>query len=99
MRAVVIEVEDTPELGSFRDDLRRITGAVEPPPLHISLLYAVNEAGGQPSWSSDESTLKGIAEECGRQLDECEFVLDQPVIVAPDGAWTNIKSWRVMRKL
>jgi hypothetical protein len=99
MRAVVIDVEDTPDLRIFREDLRRITGAVEPPPPHISLLYAVNEAGRQPSWSSDESTLRSIAEEGGRQLDECEFVLDRPVIVAPDDAWMNIKSWRVMRML
>ena len=99
MRAVVIEVEDTSDLRSFRDDLRRITGAVEPPPPHISLLYAVDETGRQPGWSSDESILKSIAEKCGRQLDEREYVLDRPVIVAPDGAWTNIKTWQVVRTL
>jgi hypothetical protein len=99
MRAVVIEVEDTPELRNFRADLRRITGAAEPPPPHISLLYAVDEIGRQPSWSSEEGILKSIAEECCRQLDEREFVLGRPVIVAPDSAWTNIKSWRVVRTL
>jgi hypothetical protein len=99
MRAVVIDVENTPDLNMFREDLRRITGAAEPPPPHISLLYAVNEAGHQPNWWSDESTLRSIADECGRLLDEREFVLNRPVIVAPDRAWTNIKSWRVMRKL
>jgi hypothetical protein len=99
MRAVVIDVENTPELNMFREDLRRITGAAEPPPPHISLLYAVNEAGHRPNWWSDESTLRSIADECGRLLDEREFVLNRPVIVAPDRAWTNIKSWRVMRKL
>ena len=31
MMAVVIEVEDTLDLRKFRDDLRRITGAVKPP--------------------------------------------------------------------
>src|SRR5260370_32176787 len=31
-RAVVIEIENTPELSSFRDELRRITGAGEPEP-------------------------------------------------------------------
>jgi hypothetical protein len=99
MRAVVIEVEDTPELCSFRKDLRRITGAAEPPPPHISLLYGVNETGRRPGWSSDESILKSIAERCGRQLDQHEYVLDRPVIVASDGAWTNIKSWRVVQTL
>ena len=99
MRAIVIEVEDTPNIQTFREDLRRITGAAEPPPPHISLLYSVDETGSQPEWSSDESTLKAIAEECARRVDASEFVLDRPVIVAPDGDWTNIKSWRVMRAL
>jgi hypothetical protein len=99
MRAVVIEVEDTPDLRSFRDDLRRITGAVKPPPPHISLLYAVDETGQQPSWSSDERTLKSIADECTRRVGASEFVLQHPVIVAPDGEWTNIQSWQVVRIL
>jgi 2'-5' RNA ligase len=99
MRAVVIDVEAAPKLRTFREDLRRITGAVEPPPPHISLLYTVGENGRQPSWSSDESTLKGIAEECARHVEASEFVLERPVIVAPDGAWTNIKSWKVVRTL
>jgi len=99
MRAVVIDADDTPDLRTFRKDLRRITGAVDPPPPHISLLYSVDVTGRQPSWSSDEHTLRSIAEECGRQLDQCEFVLERPVIVTPEGAWTNIKSWRVVRTL
>jgi 2'-5' RNA ligase len=99
MMAVVIQVEDTLDLRKFRDDLRRITGAVKPPPPHISLLYAVDETHRQPSWSSDESSLKSIAEECARRVEASEFVLDRPVIVAPDGEWTNIRSWRVMRTL
>jgi hypothetical protein len=99
MRAVVIEVEDTPDLRSFRDDLRRITGAVEPPPPHISLLYTVNETGQQPSWSSDHRCLRRISEECARRVDASNFVLEHPVIVAPDGEWTNIRSWQVVRTL
>jgi 2'-5' RNA ligase len=99
MRAVVIEVEDTSELRAFREDLRRITGAAEPPPPHISLFYAVDQTGQQPSWSSDESMLKSIAEECVRCIGASVFLLDRPVIVAPDGEWTNIGSWRVIRTL
>jgi 2'-5' RNA ligase len=99
MRAVVIEVEDTLDLRKFRDDLRRITGAVKPPSPHISLLYAVDETQRQPSWSSDENILKSIAEECTRRVEASEFLLDHPVIVAPDGEWTNIRSWQVMRTL
>jgi hypothetical protein len=99
MMAVVIYVEDGPDLRGFREDLRRLTGAAEPPPPHISLLYAVDETGRQPSWSSDDGTLSHIAEECARQLEGSEFVLDRPVIVAPDGEWTNVRSWRVVREL
>src|SRR6266481_2401337 len=99
MRAVVIDVEPAADLQTFREDLRRITGAAEPPPPHISLLYSVQETGGQPNWSSDESKPKTIAEECGRRVDTREFILDRPVIVTPDGAWTNIRSWRVVRRL
>jgi hypothetical protein len=99
MRAVVIDVEFTPNLQTFREDLRRITGAVEPPAAHISLLYSVDESGRQTSWSSDERTLEGIAEESARRVGASEFVLDRPIIVAPDGAWTNVKSWRVVRTL
>jgi hypothetical protein len=99
MMAVVIYVEDVPGLRTFREDLRLITGAVEPPSPHISLLYAVDETGRQPSWSSDDGRLNSISEECGRRLEGNEFVLDHPVIVAPDGEWTNIKSWRVVRTL
>jgi hypothetical protein len=99
MMAVVIELEDTLDLRKFRDDLRQITGAIEPPPPHISLLYAVDETHRQPSWSSDEKSLKSIAEECARRVQASEFVLDHPVIVAPDGEWTNIRRWRVVRTL
>ena len=99
MRAVVIDVEDTPDLRTFREDLRQITDAADPPPPHISLLYGVGETGQRPSWSSDESMLKSIAEECARRVGASEFVLDRPVIVAPDGEWTNIRSWRVVRTL
>jgi hypothetical protein len=99
LRAVVIDLEDTPDLRAFRGDLRRITGAAEPAPPHISLLYAVDQTGLQPGWSSDEAILGGIAEECARYLGAAEFILDHPVIVATDGAWTNIRSWRVARTL
>ena len=99
MMAVVMYVEDTPGLRTFREDLRRLTGAVEPPPPHISLLYGVDEAERQPSWSSDDGALNRIAEECTVQVDAREFELDRPVIVAPDREWTNVRSWRVVRTL
>jgi hypothetical protein len=47
MRAVVIDVEAAADLQRLREHLRRITGAAEPHPPHISLLYSVEETGGQ----------------------------------------------------
>ena len=99
MRAVVIDVEEIPPLLTFRENLRRITGAAEPLPPHISLLYSVAENGRQPKWSSDENMMKGIAEECERRVKASGFILDRPVIVAPDGDWSNIRSWQVARVL
>ena len=99
MRAVVIDVEEIAASRTFRDELRRITRAAVPPLPHISLLYAVEETGRQPKWMSDESRLKGIAEECEQRVEVSEFILDRPVIVVPDGDWGNIRSWRVMRTL
>ena len=99
MRAVIIDVEAAADLQSFREDLRQITGAVEPHPPHISLLYSVEETGLQPSWSADERRLKSIAEDCDRRVETSEFILDRPVIVAPDGDWAYIRSWRVVRRL
>src|SRR4029077_11107389 len=69
MRAVIIDVEAAADLESFRQGLRQITGAVEPPPPHISLLYSIEETGRQPSWSSDDDALRRIAEKCGRRVD------------------------------
>jgi 2'-5' RNA ligase len=98
-RAVVIDVADSPQLGAFREDLRRITGAAELQPPHISLLYTLDKGGLQPGWSSDESRLGAIAEECAARIEATEFVLGRAAIVAPEGDWTNIASWRVVRTL
>jgi hypothetical protein len=43
--------------------------------------------------------LKDIAAECEQRVEVSEFILDRPVIVAPDGDWSNIRSWRVARVL
>jgi 2'-5' RNA ligase len=98
-RAVVIEVENALELSSFREALRRIIGAAEPEPPHISLLYTITEQGERPGWWSNGTRLRAIAEECAARIEATEFVLDHPIIVAPDGDWTNINSWKVVRKL
>jgi hypothetical protein len=98
-RAVVIDVEDEPAIRGFRQELSRIAGAVVPAPPHISLLYTV-DADGQPlSWAASEPRLRAIAEDCAMRVAASEFVLGDPVVVAPDGDWANIRSWKVMRSL
>jgi 2'-5' RNA ligase len=99
MMAVVIDVDDTPQLRSFREDLRQIVHAPEPSRPHISLLYSVDEIGQRPRRSFDESHLKSIVDECSHRVEASEFVLARPVIVSPDRDWQNIRSWRVVRTL
>jgi hypothetical protein len=96
-RAVVIDVEDGPAIAAFRADLSRLTGAAIQAPPHISLLYMVGERGERRRWA--ETTLKRIAEECAAGLAANEFALGDPVVVAPDGDWANIRSWTVVRSL
>jgi hypothetical protein len=99
MMAVVIDIDDTPNLRAFRENLRQVVSAPEPPRPHISLLYSIDEIGQRPSWSFDESHLKSIADECSRHVEASEFVLTRPVIVSPDRDWQNIRSWRAVRTL
>jgi hypothetical protein len=98
-KAVVIDVENTAELQSFRAELRRIIGADEPEPPHISLLYTIDERQQRVGWAADEARLRTIAEECAARVADTEFVIDQPVVVAPEGDWTNIRSWKIVRQL
>jgi hypothetical protein len=95
-RAVVVDVENNAELGSFRETLRRIIGAPDLQSPHISLLYTIDECGERPEWWSSETRLRGIAQECAGRIEATELVLGNPVVVAPEGDWTNIKSWKVV---
>jgi 2'-5' RNA ligase len=97
-KAVVIDIDNAPALASFRSELRRITGAPEPEPPHISLFYTIGEHQKPIEWAADQRRLRAIAETCVVRLDAIEFVLDDPVVVAPRGEWTNIRSWRTMQK-
>ena len=99
MMAVVIDIDETPNLRVFRDNLRQIVNAPEPRRPHISLLYSVDKTGQQPGWSSDRSYLERIADDCARCVDESDFVLGCPIIVSPERTWQNIESWRVVRAL
>jgi len=96
-RAVVIGVENSPELRKFREKLRALSGAnqlVEP---HISLLYTIDGSRQRTSWSSSADKLRAIAADCEKRLTATEFLLERPVLVAPDGDWTNISSWTTVR--
>ena|ERR1700719_3284907 len=98
-RAVVIDVEDAPAIGSFREELSRIAGAAILAAPHISLFYTVDDRGRQPSWAANPTRLRAIAEECAAQVAASEFVLGDPIVVAPDRDWVNIRSWTVVRSL
>jgi len=98
-KAVVIEIENTPELAAFRDTLRRMAGAPEFEPPHISLLYTIDAQRQPVGWGGDANRLEAIAADCASRVNETEFLLGDPVLVAPEGNWTNIESWRVLRKL
>ena len=98
-KAVVIEVENTPELAAFRETLRRIAGAPEFEPPHISLLYTLDERAERTSWAADTTKLSAIAAECAALIEDDAFTLGDPVVVAPDGDWINIRSWKILRRL
>jgi hypothetical protein len=98
-KAVIVDVENTLALRRFREDLRRITGAGEPEPPHISLLYTLDERGERTPWSADETRLSAIAAEGTASVAETSFVLDKPVVVTPEGDWTSIRSWKIVREL
>jgi hypothetical protein len=98
-RAVVIDLENSPELYSLRSGLRQITGAPEPEPPHISLLYTIGEHQNPVVWAADEARLRGVAQSCEAQIEATEFVLDKPIVVAPESEWTNIRSWKIVGNL
>jgi len=98
-RAVVIDLENRPALEEFRAGLRRITGAGEPAPPHISLLYPFVADSLLADWATDADRLRRIGAGCAARLDMPEFLLDRAEIVMPDRDWANITSWQVMRVL
>jgi len=98
-RAVVIDVEDGPAIAAFRAELSRLAGTAILAPPHISLLYTMADRGERPSWAGSEPRLREIAEECTAGLAAREFILGDPVVVAPDHDWANIGSWTMVRSL
>ncbi|MGD9614982.1 MAG: hypothetical protein AB7H90_03165 [Alphaproteobacteria bacterium] len=97
-RAVTIGVENTPDLRRFRETLRTLTGANELVEPHISLLYTIGSDQRRTAWSGDEQKLRTIAADCENRLAASRFLLDRPILVAPDGDWTNIASWTTIRQ-
>jgi hypothetical protein len=97
-RAVTIGIENAPDLREFRERLRDLTGAGELVEPHISLLYTIDSNRQRTSWSGDERRLRAIAAECEERLAAGRFLLADPVLVAPDGDWTNISSWTTIRR-
>jgi hypothetical protein len=98
LRAVTIKVENAPGLLIFREALRDLTGANELAEPHISMLYAINRDGQRTAWAGDEPKLAAIAAECERRLTISQFLLGDPILVAPDGDWSNIASWTTIRR-
>jgi 2'-5' RNA ligase len=97
-RAVTIGIENAPDLRQFREKLRELTGASELVEPHISLLYTIDSSQRRTAWSGDESRLRAIAAECEKRLALRRFLLADPILVAPDGDWTNISSWTTVRR-
>jgi len=98
-RAVIIDVENTPPLHAFREEVRRITGATELIAPHISLLYTIDATEQRTAWAANAERLQAIADEAAPRVAATEFVLAEPVVVTTDGEWTNIKSWTIIRHL
>jgi hypothetical protein len=98
-RAVIIDIENNRELESFRVALRRVSGAADLGTPHISLLYTMDEHGERSEWSRSDAKLRGIAQDCAARIEEAEFVLGDPVVVAAEGDWTNTKSWKLVSNL
>jgi 2'-5' RNA ligase len=93
--AVFIQIANSPELLRLREDLRRITGADELRPPHVSLFYGVGRQ--QTIITVDAGALEHIARECRADVDESEIVLERPAIAHPGagGNWLRVSEWRV----
>ena len=93
--AVFIRIANSPELRRFREDLRRITGAPELRPPHVSLFYGVRHP--QTIVTFDAAALEPIARECRAELVESEYVLERPALAQPGvaGNWLRVSEWRV----
>src|SRR5207249_4429437 len=60
-RAVIVDVENTPAMRSFRDEMARLCGAAIIAQPHISLLYTIDANGQRPDWAASAPRLSAIA--------------------------------------
>jgi len=97
-RAVIIDIENSRELQIFREGLRDITTANALVAPHISLLYTIDASARRTAWSGSEEKLGQIAAAAEQRLAAMRFLLERPILVAPDGDWTNIGSWTTLRR-
>jgi len=93
--AVVIRVVNSPQLSTFREELRRITGAGEGRPPHVSLFYGVGQRHTVMTFGA--ASLDEIARECRLEADAGEYLLERPAIAYPGdgGSWLRVSEWRV----
>ena len=98
-RAVFIEVENTPGLREFRERLRDIVGAPPLIPPHISLLYTLDRVSQRHRPDLNAEILMAIAARCAEAIKETDFTLARPLLNSTGGAETDVRNWKVMRKL
>jgi 2'-5' RNA ligase len=99
LRAVFIEVENTPQLQEFRERLREICGGRPLIPPHISLLYTLDRDSQEPRTDFDAARLAAIAADCAAAIADTHFTLGRPVANSASSAQPDIGSWRVIRRL
>jgi hypothetical protein len=97
-RAVFIEVENSPELRQFREQLREIVGGPELIPPHISLLYTLDRMTERHRTEFDATTLATIAARCAAAIKDSHFLLTRPVVNSAGGRM-NVSAWRIIRAL
>ena len=98
-RAVFIEVENSPGLRDFRERLRDIVGAPAFIPPHISLLYTLDRVSQGHRPELDAHMLAAIAARCTEAIKDTDFTLARPVVNSTGGTETDVRSWKVVRKL
>ena len=91
-QAVVINIENVPELQAFRDGLRRIAAAPPFEPPHISLLYTIDAAQQIVPWATDPPRLREIAADAARRVSESIPTVTLPMSAGSSGRGARRKN-------